>query len=142
MGSVVPAGAEAPFRAHDTERPVPPVETFERALSLARKAVSIDPESPHAQWALGYVYMRRKQFGDAVEALEHALSLSPNYADSYALLALVRNNQGKSEEAIRLIKKGIELNPYYSRDYLYNLGRSYYTFGDFNNAAQTLQEAL
>lgn len=119
-----------------------PVETMERSLEMARKAVSIDPDSPQAQWALGYVYMYRKQFDLAVEVLEQAVSLAPSYADGYALLALIKNNLGEAEDAISLIKKGIELNPYYSWDYLYNLGRANYALGRFEEAKNYLLQAM
>lgn len=119
-----------------------PVETMERALEMARKAVSIDPDSPQAQWALGYVYMYRKQFDLAVEVLEQAVSLAPSYADGYALLALIKNNLGEAEDAISLIKKGMELNPYYSWDYLYNLGRANYALGRFEEAKNYLLQAM
>ena len=119
-----------------------PVEASERALELANKAVSIDPDSPQALWALGYVYMIRKQFDDAAAALEKAVSIAPNYADGYGLLALINNNQGRANEAIRLIKKGMHLNPHYTYDYPYNLGRAYYALGDFVSAVQNLENAV
>ena len=119
-----------------------PVETMERSLEMARKAVSINPDSPQAQWALGYVYMYRKQFDLAVEVLEQAVSLAPSYADGYALLALIKNNLGEAEDAISLIKKGMELNPYYSWDYLYNLGRANYALGRFEEAKNYLLQAM
>ncbi len=119
-----------------------PVETLERALALAQKAVSIDPESPQAQWSLGYIYMQQKKYSHAVKALEYAISLSPSYADGYGLLALIRNNQGQAEEAIKLINKGMKLNPYYSWDYLYNLGRAHYALGKFSTAIPYLEQAL
>ncbi len=119
-----------------------PVETLERALVLAQKAVSIDPESPHVQWSLGYIYMQQKKYDLAVNALEYAISLSPSYADGYGLLALIRNNQGQAEEAIKLINKGMKLNPYYSWDYLYNLGRAHYALGEFSTSIPYLEQAL
>ena len=119
-----------------------PAESMERSLEMARHAVSIDPNSPQAQWALGYVYMYRKQFDKAVEVLEQAVLLAPSYADGYALLALIKNNLGEAEEAVQLIEKGMELNPYYSWDYLYNLGRANYALGRFEEARQYLLEAM
>ncbi|MHC4784131.1 MAG: adenylate/guanylate cyclase domain-containing protein [Planctomycetota bacterium] len=119
-----------------------PAETKERSLEMARKAVAINPDSPQAQWALGYVYMYRNQFDKAIEALERSVSLSPSYADGYAMLALINNNLGHAEEAIRLIEKGMKLNPYYSWDYLYNLGRAYYALGDYQKATEYLQQAM
>lgn len=122
-----------------------PVEASLRALELAQKAVSIDPSSPQVQWALAYIYMRKKQFNVAIAALEKAIEIAPNYADGYGLLALIYNNQGRAEEAeeaIRLIKKGMEFNPYYTYDYPYNLGRAYYTLKDYAKAAQQLENAV
>jgi len=119
-----------------------PAEMRERALEVVSKAVSINPNSPQVQWAQGYIYLYRNQFGEAVEALERAVNLSPSYADGYALLALIENNLGHAEVAIRLIEKGMKLNPYYSWDYLYNLGRAYYALGDYQKATQYLQQAL
>lgn len=119
-----------------------PAETENRALDLAQKAASLDPDSPQVQWALAYVHMYREQFEEAVEALDRSIELSPSYADAYALKALIRNNQGQGEEAIRLIEKGMTLNPHYSWDYLYNLGLAYYLLGDYDKAASSLEQAL
>ncbi len=119
-----------------------PVEMSERALSLARKAESIDPKSPHVQWALGYVYMYKKEFDKAIESLQKAVSISPNFADGYGLLALINNNLGNADEAIQLIEKGIKLNPYYSWDYPYNLGRANYALGEYQKAVNYLEQAL
>jgi TolB-like protein/Tfp pilus assembly protein PilF len=119
-----------------------PVQSRARSLELALKAVSINPESPQVQWALGFVYMYRDEFDNATAALERALTLSPSYADGYALLALIRNNLGQAEEAIRLLEKGMELNPFYSWDYLYNLGQAHYTLGNYQQAAGFLEQAL
>ncbi len=119
-----------------------PAQDKARALEIVLKGVSINPDLPQLQWALGYVYMYREEFDNAMVALNRAISLSPSYADGYALLALLHNNLGQSEEAIRLIEKGMELNPYYSWDYLYNLGRAHYTLGNYQQAADLLAEAL
>lgn len=119
-----------------------PAEAESRALELALEAVRLDPDSAQVHWAMGYVYLYRNQFDEAVGALERAIALSPSYADAYGLLALVRNGQGRGEEAIQLIERGIALNPHYSWDYLYNLGRAYYLLGHYQRAAEYLQQAL
>jgi len=70
------------------------------------------------------------------------LKFAPNYADGYGLLALINNNQGKPDEAIKNITRGMELNPYYSFDYPYNLGRANYLMGNNDKAVEYLQKAL
>ena len=119
-----------------------PAETIERAFTLAQKAVSIDSKSPHVQWSRGYVYMQQKQYDQAIKALEYAVTLSPSYADGYGLLALIRNNLGQAEEAIKLIHIGMKINPYYTWDFPYNLGRAYYALSEFSNAVTHLELAI
>ena len=96
----------------------------DRALELARKAADMDPGSHQIQWSLGYIHLYRKEFDEALQAAESAVSLSPNYADGYALLALLKNNLGQADEVILLIEKAMVLNPHYTWDYIYQLGRA------------------
>jgi adenylate cyclase len=119
-----------------------PARMRDRALELARRAADMDPGSHQIQWSLGYIHMYRKEFDEALLAAESAISLSPNYADGYALLALVKNNLGQADEVIPLIEKAMVLNPHYTWDYIYQLGRAYYTLGEYEKAVSYLQQAL
>ena len=119
-----------------------PTETLNRALAMANESIRLDPTSPQAYWALGYAQMFFKQHDKAIESVKHAIEISPNFADGYGLLALINNQLGNGEEAARLITKGMQLNPHYSWDYPYNLGRAYYIMGKYDDAVKTLQKAL
>jgi adenylate cyclase len=119
-----------------------PIEAQEQALTLARKAVALDSMSAHANWALGFVYLYRRQFDEAVDALKRTIDLAPNYADGYAILALISNFLGQPEDAIAYIHKGIELNPYYTYEYPFNLGLAYYLQGQFPKAVTKLEDAV
>ncbi len=68
--------------------------------------------------------------------------MAPNYADGYGLLALINNSLGRGEEAIRLITRGMALNPRYTWEYPYNLGRGYYLIANYDKATETLLDAL
>jgi tetratricopeptide (TPR) repeat protein len=65
--------------------------------------------------------MHRREWDEALAAVQQALTLAPNYADGYRLLALINNRLGRADEAIELIHKAMKLNPYYTWDYPYNL---------------------
>lgn len=119
-----------------------PEETKERALELALKAVELDTKSQHVFWSLGFVYLYHEQYEKAAEAVRTALIIAPSYADGLGLLALINNRMGHAEESIKLIDKAILLNPYYSWDYLYNLGWAHYTLENYEKAAEFLQRAL
>lgn len=54
---------------------------------------------------------------------------------------LIENALAEPDAAIDLIRKGMRLNPFYTSDYPYNLGRAYYTIGDLEAAIRHLEEA-
>ena len=56
------------------------------------------------------------------------------------MLALINNNLGRPKKAIEYITRGIRLNPYYSWDYPYNLGRAYYALGQYKRAVRILEK--
>ena len=118
-----------------------PVETLDQALVLARKGVELDNTVPQTHWALGYVYLMRQELENAEKATSRAIYVSPSYADGYGLLALINNNMGHAQKAIEYVTKGMRLNPYYTWDYLYNLGRAYYSAGRYNEAIVELEKA-
>lgn len=118
-----------------------PIENLDRALVLAEKGVTLGYDIPQTHWALGYVYLMRREYENAEKAVTKAISIAPNYADGFALLALINNALGKPKEAIEFINKAMRLNPFYSYDYPYNLGRAYYTLGRYKLAVELLENA-
>jgi adenylate cyclase len=117
-------------------------ENLNQALAMAQQAVSIDATSPQTQWALGFVHMWREEYEQAAKAVHESVSLFPNYADGWGLLALINNQLGRGDQALRFIRKGMELNPGYSFDYPYNEGRAYYNLGEYEKAVEPLLNAL
>jgi TolB-like protein/DNA-binding winged helix-turn-helix (wHTH) protein/tetratricopeptide (TPR) repeat protein len=118
-----------------------PIETLDRALVLAKKAVALDDSAPQTYWALGFVYLAHKEYDNAERVAEQAISIAPNYADGYGLLALINSYLGQSKKAIELNNKAIRLNPYYSFEYLIIYGIAYYTMGDYDAAITVLEQA-
>jgi tetratricopeptide (TPR) repeat protein len=88
------------------------------------------------------VQLYRKEYEKAVKATQRAIEISPNYADAYGLLAFINNHQGNPQQAIASITKGMDLNPYYTYEYLYILGRAHYLAGDYQEAIENLMKAL
>jgi len=119
-----------------------PQETLDRALVMAKKAVELDPDSPQTYWALGFVQLARKDYEEALAAAKKSIEVAPNYADGYGLLGIISANQeGKAQEAIEYTRRGMRLNPYYTWEYLYNLGQAYYTLKEYDKAIEVLEDA-
>jgi adenylate cyclase len=118
-----------------------PNEALDRALVLAKKAVTLDDSTPQTYWVLGFVHLARKEYEDAEKAADESTRIAPNFADGYGLLALIDANLGQSRKAIALVKKGMRLNPYYTWEYLYILGIAHYALGDYDQAIKVLKDA-
>jgi len=118
-----------------------PSETLNHALELATRAVELDPTSPQTYWALGFVQLARKEYKSARAAAEKSIEVAPNYADGYGLLGIIAANEGEAHQAIDYTRRGMQLNPYYTFEYLYTLGMSYYTLEDYDKAIEVLEDA-
>ena len=136
-------GAQAVTLAFDFQRgwTDAPIETLDRALVLAKKAVALDDATPQTYWALGFVYLWRKEYDKAENTVIQAINIAPNYADGYGLLSLINGYIGHPNKAIELNNKAIRLNPYYSFEYLVSYGIAYYTLGNYDAAITTLEQA-
>jgi len=136
-------GSLAYLLAHDFRRgwTDSPRETLNHALELAKQGVELDSTIPQTFWSLGYVYLMRQEFANAEKSILQAIDIAPSYADGYGLLALIYNNMGFPEKAIENVTQGMRLNPYYTWDYLYNLGSAYYTLGRYDESIRELEKA-
>ena len=83
----------------------------------------------------------RRDYANAEAAARDALQVAPSYADGYGLLAFIKNALGQPQAAIELIERGMRLNPYYTWDYPYNLGRAYYMLGRIGEAIKVLEDS-
>jgi TolB-like protein/DNA-binding winged helix-turn-helix (wHTH) protein/Tfp pilus assembly protein PilF len=124
------------FRRGWTEAPL---ETLDRALELANRAVALDDSVPQTYWALGFVHLARKEFDQAEKATAQAIEIAPYYADGYGLLALIKVFRGDAAEAIELNDKAIRYNPFYSFEYLVTYGMAHYMRGDYDAAIAVLE---
>ena len=87
-------------------------EVFPKAKQSARKALEIDETLAEAHAALGYTATFYDwDWRTAEQALEHAIGLSPNYAEGYLYYSWYLHSQGRAEEALAAIMRAGELDP-------------------------------
>ncbi len=115
-----------------------------KALSLAKNAVVLDEELPQAHWALGQIYSQPpyRDFERALVSVRRVLSLNPNNADGYALLASTLNASGRSQEALGAIEKAKRTNPNFPFWYLFNLGLAQFNLMRFAAAAENFRKVI
>ncbi len=118
-----------------------PAETFPAARAAAEKALALDPSSPEAHAALGFVRL----YGDfdpvaADREFRRAVELAPNYAMAYHWWAGALSAMERHDEAIAAVQRAAQLDPI-SLSVLSDLGW-YYLFADRYDAGVAECEAI
>jgi adenylate cyclase len=119
-----------------------PRESWEQAVRLAQKAVSLDDSSDTIYVIVGRTYLRRRQYKRAVRAVERAVALNPNGADARAWLGCILDFTGRPEEAISLLQEAIRLNPISPGRYGTMLGNACTSAKRYEEAIAAYKSAL
>jgi adenylate cyclase len=113
--------------------------TLDRAISLARTAIELDPNLPEAYAELGYTIIRRRNFDAASAAVERAIALNPNFADYR--LAQVLYSVGEPAKAIDIAKTQMRLDPFHPHFAPLMIGVAHYLLKQYEEAQRWLREA-
>ena len=84
----------------------------------------------------------RRQYREAIDNAEQALSISPNDVDGLYTLAYILLAFGNSEEAVQLVNKGFRLDPHNISYPLYLLGLNHFVRGELNETVAMIERAL
>ena len=95
-----------------------------------------------AHVTLGFVYVWKKQYDQAIAEAERAVALDANSAEAYTWLAETLRRVGRPEEALGLMEKAMRLNPHYPPFYIFQLGEAYRYIGRYEEAMAAYKKAL
>ena len=111
-----------------------PEKSYEKAIELAKKAISLDELNAGAYMLFASVYAKTGQFEKAMAERKKGLSLDPESAYVNFQYGFALYNAGKFKEAIKFFKKAIRIDPKPPGTYLSLLGLAYF-FTDQNEEA-------
>lgn len=117
------------------------VELERRIFEDAERALSIDTTLGAAHAALAAVHQANWRGTEAEQAFQRAVELSPNDLDVLLLYARFKRVRGDYEEAIRLFRRVIELNPH-NAQLPYQLGLTFRDAKQWDAAAAAMRESL
>ena len=111
--------AKAAEEAPDDVRPVTALADFylgdekayDKALTYAKKAESMAPNSPAAKLLVARVEKRRKNYQAAIKSIQEAVKMAPNWADAYYALGSTLEESGDKSNAEKAYRKLVELQP-------------------------------
>ncbi len=111
----------------------------DKAIHAAQEALSLDPMTADAHFALGSVYYATGEFDQAVAELKRGLQLASNSDEGYRRLGSAYLAQGRKDEALQAYEKAIQLSPYYSDNYQM-LGDAYLSWAENDKALATFEK--
>jgi tetratricopeptide (TPR) repeat protein len=85
---------------------------MDEALVAAKQAIKLDDEDANSYFTIGRVYLARREYDLAIDALEHALQLNPCLAVTYCGLGDSLAYEGRLDEAIEQFEIAIRLSPH------------------------------
>ena len=117
-------------------------EKYDDALLNFQKVLIREPANSLARINVGYICLKKRIFGEAIEHLSRAIRLDNDkkatlYAHFY--LGLVYLEREMTEDAVTFFRKTLALGPNLLEAY-YELGRAYWQDGDRAQALQAWKE--
>jgi len=119
-----------------------PAEDLKKAVELTNKASDLDPSNADAQNVMGFIYMVKGQYDQAIIQGKRAVELAPNVGDTYGLLALSQNFAGHYNDAIESTLKLMRLAPFYPPWYLGLLANAYFMSGRYEDSLEARNRYL
>ncbi len=117
-------------------------QSLAEATELLQKAIALDDTYAEAHAALSHIFTLRRQNDKAVAQAEKAVALNPNSAESHYRLAKALIFAGRHEEAIPEYKIAIRLNPIPPSHYMWSLGLSYASTGQYEEGIAWCEKAV
>jgi tetratricopeptide (TPR) repeat protein len=113
---------------------------YDKALGEFIQVLKISPNRPYIHSNIGKVYFITKDYTEAEKAFFTAIRVDEKDWDAYTYLANIYLNQGKTEEARKVIEKGLAIGRH--KNLLNSLAFIYLSLKDYDNAIKTYEEAI
>ncbi len=119
-------------------------QSLQLALDSADRAIGLKPGLPHAYLAKGYAELYAKEHEHAILMMQKGISLDPEYANAYALLAMALNFSDQPEDAQKIIETAtsMQLNPRHDSIFKYVSGQIAFNLAHYDDAIKILEQAL
>ncbi len=90
---------------------LPTADSLDEALTIARRAASIDDRDAFAHLAVARVHLARREYDDALAECQASIALNPSLAQAYCAMGDALSYAGKVEDAISQFDMALKLSP-------------------------------
>jgi len=117
------------------------MQNHQGAMDEFRAAVKANPKAPNAHFGLGYLLWTQNQFEEAATEFQAELTNVPESAQALAFWADADIHLGKTEEALPLAEKAVQIDSTIARAHI-DLGVLYADSGRQNDAVKEFKAAI
>ena len=119
-------------------------EALDEALTLAQRAISLDPTDAVGHSQLGLALALGGNYEGGLAEARCALAISPNVAQAHGALGVVLLYSGRPREAIDAIREALRRNPYDPIRFirLAHIGIGHYFLREYDAAAEVMNETI
>ena len=116
--------------------------SIQSGMSLAERAVQMNPSDPHGYMVLGNLYALIGQSERSIEMRRKAAELAPNDLNAVAGLATRLKDFGGEQEAVKLFEQAMRLSPKHPWWVPSAYGESLYLVGRKEEAVTSFKKAI
>ena len=113
-----------------------------KAKSLLLEALKLDPKSLQAQFQLGLVYVKLKEYPGAIETYQKVAELDPQFPDIYFNLGYAYAMNKEYTKAEDMYTRVVKLSPPYLDEAFFNLAMVQEKQGKKKESVDNLEKAL
>ena len=114
---------------------------YDKAETEFKSILSYEPDYPFAHYGLGRVYFNRGNLDEAERRFREAKKQNSRLWQAYVFLGIIHDRRRNFDDAIEEYQRAASIKPD-NADILNNLAISYYLNGEYENAANTLSNAV
>ena len=114
----------------------------EAARKLLLKALDIDSRNISCLSQLGYIYMDRKDYSQAIKTYLKVTELAPRQPDTFFNLGYMYTITKNYQEAKSMYERVVELRPDFTDEALFNLAVINEKLGERNSCIKNLEQAV
>ncbi len=119
-----------------------PDRSMARSLEALNRSLALNGTSSETLALLAFLHLSLRNFDQAQDYVERAMTLGPNYSFAAGVAANVELFRGRPQNMERLIKRAIRLSPVYPAWYIGDLGFTYFLTDRHEDAVQASLESL
>jgi len=120
-------------------------EEKKRIIRICKRAVELDPKYAEAwglmAWVQSMQFTYDRDSDDGLEAAKQALSIDPNVAAAYCVMARCFHDEGKDREEEEAMRQALSLEPD-AWEVIREAGRAFYNQNRFPDAVPYFERAL